>query len=145
MHNEVKVGVGVFIIKDKQVLLGKRKGAHGNGCWSIPGGKLEFGESLETCAKREVLEETGLDIKNIQQGPSINSFFHEENQHWLSVFMVAEYKAGTPTICEREKCEEWCWFSWNEFPTPLFLPIAQLLQQLSLEAILTNISQIKTH
>ena len=59
-----QVGVGVLILRDGKVLLGRRKGSHGAGCWSAPGGHLEFGETLEDCAAREVLEETGLKIRN---------------------------------------------------------------------------------
>ncbi len=40
-----KVGLGVLIFKDGKVLLGKRKGAHGEGTWCPPGGHLEFGET----------------------------------------------------------------------------------------------------
>ena len=53
-----KVGVGVFVFKDGKTLLGKRKNAHGDGTWNPPGGHLEFNESIEQCAQREVLENT---------------------------------------------------------------------------------------
>lgn len=63
MHKRPAVGVGVLIFNDKkQMLLGKRKGSHGAGTWCNPGGHLEFGESFEQCAIREVEEETGLKI-----------------------------------------------------------------------------------
>ena len=65
--NRPKVGVGVIVIKDGKILLGKRKGPHGGGFWAFPGGHLEFNESLEDCARREVLEETGISIKNIKK------------------------------------------------------------------------------
>lgn len=45
-----QVGVGVLILRDGKVLLGRRKGSHGAGCWSAPGGHLEFGEVVEDCA-----------------------------------------------------------------------------------------------
>ena len=55
------VGVGVFVYNmDGKILLGKRKGAHGAGEWSLPGGHLEFNESFERCCEREVMEETGI-------------------------------------------------------------------------------------
>jgi 8-oxo-dGTP diphosphatase len=53
------VGIGVFIFKDKKFLMILRHGAHGKGSWSVPGGWMEFGESFEDTAKREVCEEVG--------------------------------------------------------------------------------------
>jgi len=41
------IGVGVCVVKDGKVLLGKRQNAHGDGCWCFPGGHLEFKESIE--------------------------------------------------------------------------------------------------
>jgi len=69
MDKKPKVGVGIIVIKDNKVLLGKRKNSHGEGSWCFPGGHLEFNESLENCAKREVLEETGIEIKNTHKEP----------------------------------------------------------------------------
>jgi len=64
--NRPKVGVGILVLKDKKVLLGKRKGSHGEGEYAFPGGHLEYMESFEDCAKREVTEECGIEISNIQ-------------------------------------------------------------------------------
>ena len=57
-----RVGIGVLIFKEQKILLGKRIMSHGSGTWSPPGGHLEFRESFEECAIREVNEETGLTI-----------------------------------------------------------------------------------
>ena len=70
-----KVGVGVIIVKEGKILLGKRKNAHGEGTWCPPGGHLELGESYEECAKRETFEETGLQIKNLQFITATNDIF----------------------------------------------------------------------
>ena len=54
----VRVGVGVFVWRDGRFIMGQRLGSHGANTWSVPGGHLEFGESWEDCAIREVKEET---------------------------------------------------------------------------------------
>lgn len=82
-----QIGVGVLIFRENQLLLGKRKNAHGDGAWAAAGGHLEFGESPEECATREVLEETGIRIKNIRPGPFTNDFFEKENKHYITLFM----------------------------------------------------------
>ena len=52
MENHPKVGVGVMVLKDGKVLLTRRKGSHGAGEYSFPGGHLEYMESFEDCARR---------------------------------------------------------------------------------------------
>jgi 8-oxo-dGTP diphosphatase len=123
------IGVAVIVIKDKKVLLGKRKYSHGSGTWQFPGGHLEFGESIETCAHREVAEETGLTITNLRMGPFTNDIFEKENKHYVTLFVVADHKEGAPQVLEPEKCETWRWFSWGKFPFPRFLPMKNLLHQ----------------
>ena len=59
----IVVGAGIFIYKDRKVLLHKRRD---NGFWSMHGGGIEIGESVEACAKRELFEETGLVANSIQ-------------------------------------------------------------------------------
>lgn len=65
----VRVGVGVIVTNNlfpKCVLVGVRKGVHGSGKLSAPGGHLELFETWESCAIREVKEETNLDIENVR-------------------------------------------------------------------------------
>lgn len=130
-ENRPKVGVGVFVVKDGKVLLGKRKNAHGEGGWCFPGGHLELNESWEECAKRETLEETGLTIKNIRFSTATNDIFEKEGKHYITLFMIAEYDSGEVKIMEPDKCEKWDWFEWDErkLPNPLFVPQKNLLKQ----------------
>ena len=62
----VRVGVGVFVIRSGKFLMGLRKGSHGAGEWSLPGGHLEYGEEWDVCGCREVAEETGCKIANVR-------------------------------------------------------------------------------
>ena len=60
-------GVGAIIFSEKNVLMALRGKAPGNGNWSVPGGALKLGETLEEACKRETLEETGLIVDIISR------------------------------------------------------------------------------
>ena len=128
MKNKPKVGVGVIVIKDGKVLIGKRRGAHGSGSWAFPGGHLEFNESWEECARREVMEETGIQINNLCFGTATNDIFEKENEYYITIFMVADLASGVVETKEPHKCEKWEWFSWDKLPHPLFIPFQNLLK-----------------
>lgn len=123
-----KVGVGVFVFKDGKVLLGKRKGSHGAGNWGPPGGHLEFGESAEGCAARELAEETGLKALSIQTGLWSNDVI-DGNKHYITLFAVVDRFEGEPQMLEPNKCEEWQWFSMNALPSPLFPPVITFFEK----------------
>ena len=129
MEKHPRVGLGVYILKDGKVLLGKRKSSHGNGFWSAPGGHLEFGETWEGCAVRETMEESGIEIKNIRFAGLTNDVHENENKHYITIAMLADYDSGEVQIMEPEKLERWEWFSWDSLPSPLFLPMQNLLKQ----------------
>lgn len=126
-----RVGLGVLLLNEKEdLLLGKRLGAHGAHTWALPGGHLEFGESFEACAVREVLEETGIHIDDPVFCALTNDFFEEEGTHYVSLFMKALLEDDqTPQILEPDKTQEWRWFSQDALPSPLFSPLQQLLDR----------------
>ena len=127
--DQPKVGVAVIVCRDGKVLLGKRRNAHGEGTWAFPGGHLEFNESIEACARREVREETGLEIADVRYGTFTNDVFKPEHKHYVTLFVVADGLPGAAEVREPEKCEVWEWFDWGQFPEPRFLPIQNLLDQ----------------
>ena len=65
------VGVGAVIVDRLRVVLVRRRSAPLAGEWSLPGGAVETGETLESCVAREMLEETGLQV---EVGPVIEVF-----------------------------------------------------------------------
>jgi ADP-ribose pyrophosphatase YjhB (NUDIX family)/catechol 2,3-dioxygenase-like lactoylglutathione lyase family enzyme len=120
------VGVGVFVLREGLVLLGLRRGSHGAGTWALPGGHLEFGETVERCALREIHEETGLVIDVVARGPYTNDVFQDAGKHYVTVFVLARAPHGEPALREPAKCAEWRWCRWSELPMPLFPPLAAL-------------------
>lgn len=118
----VRVGVAVFIRKDGKFLMLRRLGSHGAGSWSVPGGNLEFGESLEACARREVSEETNLQIKNIRFLAQTNDQFKDEGKHYLTIWVTSDWADGAPAIMEPTKCTEQRWCDFQSLPEPLFEP-----------------------
>ena len=121
-----RIGVGVLLVRDGRVLLGLRLGSHGAGTWALPGGHLEFGESVAACARREVQEETGLLIERVQPAPYIESVFAAEQRHYVTLFVQGFGIAGEPQTREPDKCSGWHWCAWSALPQPLFAPLASL-------------------
>ncbi len=129
MEKRPLVGIGVIIVKNNKVLLGKRKAPHGNGTWCFPGGHLEYKESIEDCARRETMEEAGIKIDNLKLGPYTNDIYPKADTHYITLFVIAEPESGEVKVMEPEKCEQWEWFEWDNMPQPLFFPIQNLLKQ----------------
>ncbi|KAK6157718.1 hypothetical protein DH2020_011966 [Rehmannia glutinosa] len=127
-----KVAVVVFLLKGKKVLLGRRRSSVGRDTFALPGGHLEFGESFEECAAREVKEETGLDIHKVEYLTVINNVISKVDKplHIVAIFMrafLADHNQ-TPQNVEPEKCEGWDWYDWNDLPKPLFGPLETMAQ-----------------
>ncbi len=140
-QNIARIGIGVFILKNGKFLMGRRQGSHGNDSWSIPGGHLEFGESFEETALREVLEETGLRIKNIRFGAVTNDYFKRENKHYVTIWMLSDWESGDEQLNEPDKFVEMQWRDFGTLPKPLFLPWEQLL----ISQFIDNIKKELTH
>ncbi|WDE06477.1 NUDIX domain-containing protein [Thalassomonas viridans] len=129
MKKEVRVGVGVIILRDNRILLGERIGSHGANTWATPGGHLELGESVEACARREVLEETGLELGELKKLGFTNDIFNQEGKHYVTLFVVATEAEGEAEIREPNKCKQWRWCDFDDLPEPLFLPLVNLLKE----------------
>jgi len=128
-HKHPRVGVACIVQKEGKLLLGRRKGAHGAGYWSCPGGHLEFGESIEACAHRELLEETGLRPTSLRLGPWVENLMEGGQKHYITLFVFIDAFVGKPALLEPEKCEGWEWFSAEALPEPLFSSIVSLIEK----------------
>ena len=122
-----RVGVGVLVFKDGQVLLGKRRNAHGAEEYAGVGGHLEYLESFEDCARREAMEEAGIEIENITFLQVMNMTAYAP-AHYVDVGLRAELKSGTPKVLEPNKCENWEWFDLDKLPENLFASVQKYIE-----------------
>ena len=124
------LGVGVIITNDEgKVLLAKRKGSHGSGQWAISGGHVEDGEKIFDAAKREVLEEIGVELKDLEFFGIALEYYPFSGKTYFDFFITAKIKSGVPQVMEPHKvASDWLWFGHNELPEPLFLPLTKLIE-----------------
>jgi len=127
-----KVGIGILVLKDEKILMGKRKNAHGEGNWSFPGGHLELFETAEECTKRELLEETGLATNAVTLGPWKEIFFTKEKKHYINLYCFITDFEGEVENKEPNKNEYWQWHPVGALPEPLFMPIQKITETTSL-------------
>lgn len=95
-----QIGVGAVVLKNNKILLVKRKNPPAKDQWAIPGGRLQLGETLKEACRREILEETGI---NIKVGELIYTFEVIDRQpegqvlfHYVILDFLAEYLSGEP-------------------------------------------------
>lgn len=132
--NRPKVGVSLILKnKDNQILVGKRKGSHGEGSWAFPGGHLEFREEPLECGLRELEEETGVKKEDVLLCKEIgftNDIFEKEGKHYITIFLELLIKDNTKIYnMEPEKCEEWVWKKIEDLEEPLFIPVKNYLKK----------------
>jgi 8-oxo-dGTP diphosphatase len=131
---EVRTGVGVMILKDNKVLLGKRNidpvkadsELGGSDCWTMPGGKMHFGEKIQDTAKREVKEETGLIARKLKVVSIGNEIV--KDAHFVTIGFLCDDFEGELKAMEPEEIVEWKWFPLDKIPNPIFPPSLKLLK-----------------
>lgn len=142
--DKVLAGTGVFVLNENaQILLGKRKGSHGAGEWSLPGGHCDKGETSDQGAIREVKEETGLIVKEVRKLTWNDHYFPEVDRQYITLYYVAYDWTGEPYVVEPHKCEKWEWFDLDNLPKPLFHGLDTIVK--SQENYLTACSLLKEY
>lgn len=121
--------IGVIIWNGNKVLLGKRKGELGPGQYSVPGGKIDFGETPFEAALREVKEETNIDVKSLMfTGHVTNDWFPDKQKHFICMYYMGI--ADDPSqlkVMEPTKIEGWDWYDIDNLPEPMWMHTGQLL------------------
>ena len=129
------LGVGVLVLKDNQVLLGLRNPdkvkasseLQGQGTWTMPGGKVEWMETLEEAAKRELEEETSLIATDLEIFSVSDDIKGEA--HYVTMGFLAKDYAGEVKTMEPETILEWKWFDIDDLPENMYMPCAKCIEK----------------
>ena len=108
------VGVGVVVLKEEDVLLIRRGRPPRFGEWSLPGGAQSVGETVQETARREVLEETGVNIQNPEFLEVVDSIIKDDDGrvkfHYTLIDYWANWASGTPQSADDAQHAEWVHF-----------------------------------
>lgn len=125
----IGVGVGAVILNEKkELLLLLRNKQPEAGHWSIPGGAVEFNETLEDAIIREVKEETDVKIEILSLLGATNHILPEEGIHWVTMPFLTRIIEGTPKNVEPQKHNELKWFDITNLPENITLTTKVALQ-----------------
>jgi 8-oxo-dGTP diphosphatase len=128
------VGIGIIVVNPGRypgcVLISERLSSHGKGCYQLPGGHLEYGESFEECSKRELKEETNIDSSSFKLIYVTNTIFTEQDggsKHYVTLFMKTIIDDDSTLKCmEPNKSSDWIWTKWEDLKNmKLFSPLRQ--------------------
>ncbi len=127
------VGAAILVIDHtKRLLLMKRAD---NNCWGPPGGSTEPGERVEEAAKRETLEETGLQIDEMKlfgvfSGPELFYVYPNGDEVYnVTIVYLAELAAEDPPIILDQEHTAWGWFASPAIPADISPPMKPSIDQ----------------
>jgi 8-oxo-dGTP diphosphatase len=116
--NKLRLRVCGLCLEDDRLLMINHRGIRNGDFWAPPGGGLNFGESLETCLKREFNEETGLSVE-IQNFQFISEFINMP-LHAIEIFFLVKITHGIvkmgidPEMKDNQIIQEVKFMSWKE-------------------------------
>jgi 8-oxo-dGTP diphosphatase len=117
------VGVAVILLHGDRILLGRRNGSYG-GQWCIPCGYVEWDEDLRQAARREFLEETGLNVR-VGDVYAVHSNFHNPRLHTVGIWFLAAEANGTPAASDDLDLVQF--FALDSLPEPIAFPTDRLV------------------
>ena len=121
----IKIGCEAIIIKNNTLLLGQRKNCYGEGTWGLPGGHLEYGETIQACLYRELQEELGIQVLDSELISVVDDI--TELNHYLHMTFLIKNYAGSIQLMEPESCYAWQFFDLKNLPQQLFKPHIRII------------------
>ncbi len=114
---DLPIGINALIFnEDGHILLGKRKNSFGAGKYSLIGGHLKKGESIEQCIQRELYEELGITVST-DKAKVLNFGFIGDGEPTIEIGVLILDYTGTPSIKEPDRCEDLAFFDLNNLPS----------------------------
>lgn len=114
------VGCGAFILRNGQLLLIQRLRAPEAGCWGLPGGKVEPFEAVPDAVRREIQEETGLDVAPSRLLCVVDQIDPAAGEHWVAPVYQAQAPDGQQArLMEPHKHAALGWYALDALPSPL--------------------------
>lgn len=114
-----RVGCGAVLIRKNCLLLVYRKRDPERDHWGLPGGKVEPFETLQQAVRREILEETGLQIERMSLLCIVDQIAPDRHEHWVAPVYIAEDFTGNATVKEPEALGDVKWFPLEQLPSRL--------------------------
>lgn len=129
MTKPVEAGCGAAILDGQgRILLIQRLKQPEAGAWGLPGGKIDFGERAEDTARREILEELGIEIELTGLACIAETIDAGDGRHWVAPVYSARIVSGEPKLMEPEKHGGWGWFYTADLPAELTSPVKDWLK-----------------
>jgi ADP-ribose pyrophosphatase YjhB (NUDIX family) len=126
----MNVRVATVILRDNEILLMKHR-RRGLFHWALPGGAVQEGETVPDCVRRELIEETGLEVQLGRLLYLADVISPDRRKHTVNLIFLAEVTGGefgvTPRKTLGEHLDEPHWFSLDDMPT-FYPPVAQRIR-----------------
>lgn len=119
--NAPRVGCGAAILRDGRLLLVKRRRPPEPDHWGLPGGKVDFLETVADAVIREIDEELGIRIGNLGLVCVVDQIDADAGTHWVAPVYRADILAGDPGVREPDALSAAGWFGLDDLPEPLTL------------------------
>lgn len=115
------IGVVIIIVdrETNKILLGKRINAYKSGFFGLPGGRIDLLETTGKAAKREVEEETGLQVEGLEYVGVVREL--QDGYNFVHFGMTTTSFTGDLVNREPNKCEGWAWYSMDNLPDKILL------------------------
>ncbi|MFT9637512.1 NUDIX hydrolase [Alcaligenes phenolicus] len=134
------------VFREGRILLVRRANPPDAGRWGFPGGKIDAGESIESAAARELLEETGVHAEPRQVFTAVDVFDYDESgrlrQHFILVAVLCEWRSGEPVAGDDALEARWFYLDeLDEAQVALSLDVARLARQAALISTMGGVEQ----